>query len=118
MACSHFAVGRGPVSARHAMKGFRVLLRSGETALFASLIFCCGTTVYGSKINRSTSPPILLRESERFVARDAWNGVALYRVNDLAVIRRFRAPGTISVVAVTSYDKLLLFSCRDGSHSD
>ncbi len=79
------------------------------------LVYCCGwSTALANSPDQSPRTAILLNDSKRFIARDAWNSTALYRVADGIMIRRFVAPTWINNIAITSDEKFVLLVCNDG----
>jgi WD40 repeat protein len=62
-------------------------------------------------------PTAVLPNSGQFIAQDAWNGVALYRLNDLSLVYSFRVEASVGGFAVTPDEGILLLGCSDGSLS-
>jgi hypothetical protein len=73
--------------------------------------------VPATTIDTQPHPAWLLTGSPQFLVRDAWNGVALYRLGDLGRVHRFRTRSRLARFAVTPDEKLVLLVCDDGSIS-
>ena len=86
--------------------------------LLALLVYCCGrSSALANSPDQRPRTAILLNDSQRFIAQDAWNSTALYRVGDGTMIYRFVAPTWINEIAITPDEKFLLLACNDGSLS-
>jgi hypothetical protein len=94
-----------------------IRLSSWTLPLVAALILLAPPTANGTTYDRSFEPVLLLPDSRQFVARDAWNSVALYRLNDRSLVRGFRANAAVSKFAVTADEGTLLLGCGDGTLS-
>ena len=68
-----------------------------------------------TSIDTRPRPTLVLPASGQFVARDSWEGVALYRLKDASLVRRFRAGYRVNKFAVTRDEKTLLIACYDGN---
>jgi hypothetical protein len=70
----------------------------------------CGTTY-------DTNPgwTFLFSDAKRFIAQDAWNSMAVYRVEDGAVVFRFKASDQICTAAISPDETLLLLGCEDAA---
>jgi hypothetical protein len=62
-------------------------------------------------------PAALLTKSGGFIAQNAPNSVALYRVADGRLLHSFAVGGAITQIDVTADEELLLITCDDGSLS-
>jgi hypothetical protein len=58
---------------------------------------------------------ILLENGDHFIAQNAWNSLALYRVADGSLIHAFPAPTRIGPIALSLDEQHLLVTCTDGS---
>ncbi len=74
-------------------------------------------TASGDSIDTSFRETVLLPISKQFIAPEHPNGLALYRLSDLSLVHRFRAPAPVGKFAVTSDESLLLLACDDGTVS-
>jgi hypothetical protein len=72
-------------------------------------------TATGTTYDRRPRPTAVLAVSGQFIAQDASDGVALYRLGDTSLVRRFRARAAVYKFAVTADEKVLLMACDDGS---
>jgi WD40 repeat protein len=80
-----------------------------------ALLVTTGATA--TTIDVSPYPSLILPGSNRFLVRDAPNGVALYRFSDLGLVHRFRAASEVCRFAATSDGKVLILGCVDGGLS-
>jgi len=85
-------------------------------ATFTLFLITCPISqlAHAKTIDQTPAPTILLTKSERFIAQDAWNSVALYGFDDSEVIRRFPAGARINRIDATPDEQLLLVACENG----
>jgi WD40 repeat protein len=67
----------------------------------------------GTSYDFSPRQALFLPRSGQFLAQDAMNGAALYRLSDRTLIRSFRAGQTVRRFAITSDEKILLMAGKD-----
>jgi WD40 repeat protein len=93
------------------------LRRYGLVILALSVYSCGRNTALATSISRSPKTAILLNDSKRFIAQDAWNSTALYRVGDGTMIHRFVAPDWIEGIAISPDETFLLLASFGGKIS-
>jgi hypothetical protein len=96
---------------------FAIRLPSWTVPLAAALALLAPPAAIGRSPDMSFRPTALLPNSGQFVAQNAWNGVALYRRDDLSLIYSFPAGAAVCRLAVTPDEGTLLLGCNDGSLS-
>src|SRR5262245_30490850 len=85
--------------------------------LAVALTLLAAPAAPGKQFDTSPRPTLVLPLSGQFLAQDAMNGVALYRLTDRGLVHRFRAGGEVRMFVVTSDEKILLIGCWNGSLS-
>jgi WD40 repeat protein len=94
-----------------------IRLSNWTLPLTAALILLAPPAAIGRSPDMRFRPTALLPVSGQFIAQDAWNGVALYRLADLSLVYSFRAGAAVGAFAVTPDEGTLLLGCNDGSLS-
>jgi WD40 repeat protein len=84
-------------------------------AFAQALLVTTGATA--TTIDMSPHRTLVLPGSQQFLVRDAWNGVALYRLSDRSVVHRFRGPSEVSAFAASSDEKMVILACDNGALS-
>src|SRR5262245_43017055 len=67
----------------------------------------------GTTLRRQPVPAALLQRSKQFLAYESDTTLALYRLRDGSVIRRFSAPARVTRFDVTADDKRLVLGSED-----
>ncbi|MFO0797251.1 MAG: WD40 repeat domain-containing protein [Gemmataceae bacterium] len=91
--------------------------RSTTKVVVLASFVCALTPVVASATTYSFEPhqTILLSDATTFIAHDAWNSVALYRIADGSVVHRFPGTARIGPMALSPDERHLLVSGKDGS---
>jgi WD40 repeat protein len=86
--------------------------------LFAALLATLAVpAAKGTTIDVRCRKALFLPHSGQFIAQDAMNGVALYRLNDRGLVHSFRAGAEVLRFAVTPDEKVLFLPDLDGNLS-
>ena len=88
--------------------------------LFALVLSCSAPAVtFARSVDTTPRHAILCADGERFVAEDEGSGLALYRITDGTILRRFAIRGTVhgrvKNLVLSPDEKRLLVACADGS---
>lgn len=96
--------------ARH-MSRPRILVVS----FLAIACWCETTAVLGRTVDFTPKTAILLNDSSRFIVQDSDTSVAIYRVSDASIIRRYSDLETILKIAISPDEKQLLIGFYGGT---
>jgi WD40 repeat protein len=72
---------------------------------------------FGTTLDRSPPPALLLKGAARFLVQDGWDSVALYDAANGQALRRFPAGARVNKIDLTADEKFLLIACADGGLS-
>jgi hypothetical protein len=94
---------------------FRALATTRALFLASVVSLLVATLSPATTYDRRPRQTAILPISGQFIAQDSWDGLGLYQLSDLTLVRTFRARASVNTFDVTKDEQTLLIGSDDGS---